>query len=158
MGEKRTFAEILEEKLGSPRGKTTPTPIGHPPISRVFIPFFTSETRQFSPTKNPYPKVRKPKIKVQPTPQPAPEKVELHITFWQLSNQEQQAYRQFVHLGAMLGKDKLTLDGVKKEYRRLAKKYHPDSSRSLTSQKFIQLKKLESILTRAIHQGIARAS
>lgn len=147
MSFQREFAEILKEKMGSPQESTPEKPSNLGPFSyeERFEPFISAPHFSFSPSQfsNQYPrsKVVKTDAKaVQPPPQ-KPEKVKIQEKSYKIGELGMDMATPFVtliRLGAKLDEKAITLSALKREYRKLAKRYHPDHSKREDAVKLFQ--------------------
>lgn len=139
------FEQILRAKLGEMDKNQSPLPPKEGPMSYEFnhsVPFFNSsfawapktisKVYKKKPLRNAPPKVE---VKVVVTP---PEKKETYFSIESWSETEKQTFKGFVILGAQLKENQFTSLEIKREYRRLAKKLHPDLSSSETSSRQFQ--------------------
>lgn len=140
MGFQSEFAEILQEKMG--KGRVQPPQSQGQKSSKPDFPdwkyqFFTSQ-RSFTPSQI-------PKQYPRPTPQKTSaihtvkveknKKEEKHFKIGQLGLEYSSDLILLQNLGAEIESDKIQLSSLKKEFRRLAKKFHPDTSRENQTEK-----------------------
>lgn len=156
MAEKRTFAEILQEKLGRPHYKEAQKSKIPPPTTA----FFGMETPLFGPVFSWKPAGKQYVVrKKTPTPQaiveeqaPPPEAPSISIEL--LNKSEISAWNQIQSMGALKGLEDITEMQLKRAYRTLAKKYHPDKE-SGSPEAFLALQEAYSILLKGFYRVIA---
>lgn len=139
------FAEILKEKMGE-TPKVAPQKRRSAPLRSSFgdpLLNFYVEKKQWIPSRGltSYPK-KTPSIKPIQVPEPVVSE-EISWEMAQLPVDLRLQLSAFEDLGAKLDKDKIQKSHLKKQYRILAKKYHPDlqKDQNLASQ-FAELKKV----------------
>lgn len=153
MVKKRTFAEILQEKLGTPPsnfGKKIDIP---PPVTD----FFHAETPIFGPTFSWKPSGKKYVVRKKPRPQPlikedkVPEPTQPSVDIELLNQSERAAWKQIQTMGGLMDLETITEMQLKKAYRTLAKKYHPDTETGFP-EAFLKLQEAYSILLKGFYR------
>ena len=129
MGFHKNFAQILQEKLGRSEPKIQKPPLTNRPMSTFTPPISLYHAGIFTwkPSKRPssYLQKQRPK-KVKLTTQP----VEKNWGFHDLDKEGQVLLQKFVRMGAKINIDQFLGSQIKKEYRRLVRKFHPDGGGS----------------------------
>lgn len=141
MGFPSEFSDILRRKMGSMVEETPITPEvptqKTAPNSPVF-PIF-SHPKTWLPRKlnSAYPvkKISKEQSKQQKVEEIKIKIAEKIFTQTDLNSDEMKALVRFQTLGGHINAQQICLSTLKKEYRRLAKIYHPDSAKSLLDPK-----------------------
>ena len=131
------------------------------PFSPGKASFFTAETPFFGPTFSWKPtgkkyvvrKKAKPAEPVKepqtPEPPPAPS-----VGIDQLNESEKKAWKRIQDMGGLPKQDSLTEMGLKRAYRKLAKKYHPDTETG-SPEAFLKLQEAYSTLLKGFYRAIA---
>ncbi len=142
MALQREFAQILQEKLGfTPElsMKTKPFPSQKVEFPSWKYQVFTNQ-RTFSPTEIPPAYPRKPaKKKTAPAAKKTPPQPDPTYKIGQLGLEFTSDLIALQTLGADLDPAQLSLDKLKKEYRKLAKNWHPDHNSNDNSGKNFQM-------------------
>jgi len=117
----------------------------HPRARRIFI--YNSPKR----SRNEGDKVIKTELQSSKH-QPPPRNMGLHMALKDMPPSSKKAYQEFLHLGANLSRNGAHWHEIKREYRKLARRLHPDSAEKGVDPKcFIELSEAFHALTQ--HHG-----
>jgi hypothetical protein len=138
------FSQILAQKMQENESRKTASQEAKTASNYnilQFEPGFSQKPYLFSPSQIPYEKGRIPETKehVISTETMAPEEPQIEVK--NLDSRGQISLEIFMKLGAKeLQKEHFSPSELKKSFRKLAKKHHPDLSDQGDSEKFQQLK------------------
>ena len=159
MLEKRNFAEILQEKLGAP-------PMD-PPQKKTILQgkasFLSAEPSFSGPVFSWQSKGKKYVVRKKARPQPKPLKEEPQapvappepsISIHLLNGTERASLAQIQSMGGLTQQESLTEMQLKKAYRTLVKKYHPDKQTG-SPEAFLKLQEAYNTLLKGFLRAIA---